>query len=134
MAFVAPKFTVYGLGLVRAPKDLMVDLRQAIHDGLHAGPREEKPIKCVDTEEPSWFIDRPDLLDHVVDEMQSIPETWANTELKAWGGKILSLPLGAGRIFMISRRLFLQRTDYGCIETISNYRCMWTAHKHMLLA
>lgn len=85
MALVAPNFTEYGFGLVRAPESLMKDLRQAIQDGLTKGPRVEMAIDVIDTVEPSWFIDRPDLLRRVVDEMQLIPETWADLELKPWG-------------------------------------------------
>ena len=90
MAIVAPNFTEYGFGLVRAPESLMVDLRQAIQDGLAAGPNVEKEIEVIETEQPSWFIERPELLKRVVDEMHMFPETWSNTELKAWGGKCMS--------------------------------------------
>jgi hypothetical protein len=123
MALVAPNYTEYGFGLVRAPQDLMVDLRQAIHDGIAAGPRVERFIDVIETEEPSWFIDRPDLLKRIVDEMQLVPEAWSKTELKAWGGKFLSLPRSI-RLVMFSIRSCMQRMDSDCIETIPNYKCM----------
>ncbi len=86
MAFLAPNFTEYGFGLVRAPDDLMEALRQGIRDGLAQGPRTEAVIDVIDTVEPSWFIDRPDLTKRVLRELQLYPETWANTELTPWGG------------------------------------------------
>lgn len=85
MAFLAPNFTEYGFGLVRAPDDLMEALRQGIRDGLAKGPRTEAQIEVIDTVEPSWFIDRPDLTKRVLNELQLYPETWANTELTPWG-------------------------------------------------
>lgn len=85
MALVAPNFTEFGFGLARAPDDLMEALRQGIRDGLEKGPRVEKEIEVIDTAEPSWFIDRPDLTQRVLKELQLYPETWAKTELTPWG-------------------------------------------------
>lgn len=81
MAMVAPNITEFGFGLVRAPDDLMEALRQGIRDGLAEGPRTEVKIEVVDTAEPSWFIDRPDLTNRVMKELQQYAETWANTAL-----------------------------------------------------
>ena len=86
MALVAPNFTEYGFGMVRAPDELMEDLRQGIRDGLRNGPRTEHDIEVIETVQPSWFIDRPDLTQRVLKELQLYPETWANTELTPWGG------------------------------------------------
>jgi hypothetical protein len=81
MAMLAPNFTEYGFGLVRAPDDLMDALREGIRDGLEKGPRTEREIEVIDTAEPSWFIHRPDLIKRVLEELQIYTETWANTEL-----------------------------------------------------
>jgi len=86
-ALVAPNFTEYGFGLVRAPDDLMEDLRQGIRDGLAQGPGIESEIDVIETPLPSWFINRPDLTQRVLNELQFYPETWSNTELTPWGGK-----------------------------------------------
>mmetsp|Transcript_69066 Transcript_69066/g.200407 ORF Transcript_69066/g.200407 Transcript_69066/m.200407 type:complete len:349 (+) Transcript_69066:92-1138(+) len=85
MAVVAPNFTEFGFSLARAPDGLMEDLREAIRQGLEKGPRTEKKIDVIDTAEPSWFIDRPDMTNRVLHEMQPYVETWSNTELTAWG-------------------------------------------------
>jgi hypothetical protein len=75
-----PNFTEYGFGLARAPESLMVDLRQAIHDGVQKGPRLESYIDAI-TEPRPWFIDRPDLTKRVLDELQDYSEAWAGFQL-----------------------------------------------------
>lgn len=84
---LAPNFTEFGFGLARAPEDLMIALRQGIRDGLEKGPREEKHINVIEGDHLPWFIDRPDLTDRVLDELQHYPETWANIELTPHNGK-----------------------------------------------
>ena len=65
-ALLQPNFTEFGFGLARAPEDLMVDLRQAIHEGVAEGPNEEGPIAIIEDESPQpWFIERPDLTERV---------------------------------------------------------------------
>jgi hypothetical protein len=65
-ALVQPNFTRYGFGLARAPEPLMVELRQAIHDGLATGtPREELGSEVIEGPNKPWFIDRPDLTTRV---------------------------------------------------------------------
>jgi hypothetical protein len=65
-ALVQPNFTQYGFGLARAPEPLMVELRQAIHDGLEAGtPREEDGSQVIEGPNKPWFLDRPDLTTRV---------------------------------------------------------------------
>lgn len=81
MAVVAPNFTEFGFGLVRAPEELMEALRQGIRDGLAEGPATEVKIDVIDTAEPSWFIERPDLTERVMNELQVYAETWANMDL-----------------------------------------------------
>lgn len=79
-AFIQPNFTEHGFGLARAPDDLMEALRQGIRDGLEAGPREEYYIPAIEGLRP-WFIDRPDLTQRVLEELQTYPETWSGMEL-----------------------------------------------------
>jgi hypothetical protein len=79
-AAVAPNFTQYGFGLARAPDDLMEALRQGIQHGLAKGPRLEQTVEVIEGQQP-WFIDRPDLTQRVLKELQHFPETWAGMEL-----------------------------------------------------
>jgi hypothetical protein len=71
-AVVAPNFTQYGWGLARAPDDLMEALRKGIHDGVAAGPKLEEPVEVIEGDQP-WFIDRPDLTQRVLKQLQHYP-------------------------------------------------------------
>lgn len=79
-AIVAPNFTEYGFALTRAPDDLMEALRKGVRDGVAAGPRLEGDVDVIDGEQP-WFIDRPDLTERVLRELQPYPEAWVDMEL-----------------------------------------------------
>jgi len=89
-AVVAPNFTEYGFGLARAPDDLMQALRDGIQDGVKAGPRLESAVEVIEGLQP-WFIDRPDLTQRVLNELQHYSETWAGMELvpfRAYGFRL----------------------------------------------
>jgi len=79
-ALVAPNFTEFGFGMARAPDDLMQALRAGIRKGLEDGPRLEGKVNVINGDIP-WFIDRPDLTQRVLEELQYYPETWAGLEL-----------------------------------------------------
>lgn len=55
-------------------------LRTAIREGVAAGPREEYYIPVIEGLRP-WFIDRPDLTQRVLHELQHYAETWSNMPL-----------------------------------------------------
>lgn len=89
-ALVAPNFTELGFGMARAPEDLMQALRKGVHDGLKAGPRLESYVDVIDGDQP-WFIDREDLTQRVLEELQHYPETWVGMELtpvRAYGFRL----------------------------------------------
>jgi len=83
-AIIAPNFTEHGFGLARAPDELTEALRKGVRDGVNApgGPRFEEDIEVIEGNRP-WFVDRPDLTQRVLDELQHFPETWAGMELEA---------------------------------------------------
>lgn len=78
--FLQKNFTEHGFGLARAPDGLMEDLRQAIRKGVEEGPRLEAEINAI-TEPRPWFIDRKDLTQRVLEELQHYPEAWTGFEL-----------------------------------------------------
>jgi len=57
----------------------MEALRQGIRDGLE-NPRLEEGVDAIHGD-PPWFIDRPDLTQRVLKELQHYPEAWAGLEL-----------------------------------------------------
>lgn len=79
---VQQNYTQWGFGLARAPEPLMEDLRQAIREGVAKGPRLESHITAI-TEPRPWFIDRPDLTQRVLEELQHYPEQWVGFPLTA---------------------------------------------------
>jgi hypothetical protein len=79
---VQQNYTQWGFGLARAPEPLMEDLRRAIREGVAKGPRLETHISAI-TEPRPWFIDRPDLTQRVLEELQEYPEKWAGFPLTA---------------------------------------------------
>ncbi|KAG7374255.1 ShK domain-like protein [Nitzschia inconspicua] len=79
---VQQNYTQWGFGLARAPEPLMEDLRQAIREGVAKGPRLESHINAI-TEPRPWFIDRPDLTQRVLEELQEYPEKWVGFPLTA---------------------------------------------------
>ena len=79
-AFLVPNFTEHGFGLARAPADLMVDLRQAIRDGLTTAEYEDD-IEEIDAPLKPFFIYRPSLTKRVMYELQSHAEKWSGVEL-----------------------------------------------------
>lgn len=81
-AALAPNFTELGFGLTRAPEDLMEDLRNAIKDGLANGDsRLEAKNEVIDAPVQPLFIDRPDLMDRVLHELQPYVEAWTGIEV-----------------------------------------------------
>jgi hypothetical protein len=90
-ALLAPNFTELGFGLARASDDLMVALRQGIRDGLAAGPREEGTVDVIGGPHKPWFVDREDLTQRVLNELQPYAEAWSGTRLvphKAYGFRL----------------------------------------------
>jgi hypothetical protein len=84
-ALVAPNFTELGWGLARAPDELMAALRKGIRDGVESGAvRAEGNIDVIDGALPPWFIDRPDLTQRVLTELQTYPESWVGMELEPY--------------------------------------------------
>jgi hypothetical protein len=81
-AMIQNNYTEHGFGLGRAPEPLMEDLRNAIREGVAKGPRLESYVNAI-TEPRPWFIDRPDLTERVLKELQSYPEEWAGLPLTA---------------------------------------------------
>lgn len=80
---VAPNFTEHGFALARAPDELMEALRKGVRDGVAAGPALEPDVDVIDGDTP-WFVDRPDLTERVLKELQHFPETWVGMELTAY--------------------------------------------------
>jgi hypothetical protein len=79
---VAPNFTEYGFGLAKCPDDLLFDLQTAIHEGLpYAYPEGEDEV--IEGPEQPLFVDRPDLLNRVLLEMQGYTEEWVGFPLVA---------------------------------------------------
>jgi hypothetical protein len=79
-ALTMPNMTQFGWGLTQAPQNLTDDLRTAIYEGLpHA--RLEGNVDVIDSPMPSLFIDRPDLTQRALQELQPILESWAGMEL-----------------------------------------------------
>jgi len=89
-AVVAPNFTEHGFGLARAPDELMEALREGIRKGVEDGPGVEGDVEVIEGLQP-WFIDRPDLTQRVLNELQHFPEEWAGMELtpfRAYGFRL----------------------------------------------
>ena len=81
-AALAPNHTELGFGMTRAPDDLMEELRNAIRDGLANGKaRLEEKIEVIDAPTQPLFIDRPDLMDRVLHELQPYVEAWSGQEV-----------------------------------------------------
>jgi hypothetical protein len=82
-AALAPNFTELGFGLTRAPEPLMEELRSAIRNGLADGAvRSEGRNEVIDAPEAPLFIDRPDLMDKVLHDLQPYVEAWTGLELQ----------------------------------------------------
>jgi hypothetical protein len=82
--FVVPNFTEYGFALAKCPNALLMDLQQAIKDGLETSEYEEGDEDVVNGPEQPWFIRRPDLLDRVLYELQTYAEEWVGLPLVAY--------------------------------------------------
>ena len=89
---IAPNYTTWGFGVVRAPHDLMVELKQAIHEELdkyrdNDGNLQEdliptEPgIHSIEGSKEPWFMQRPELTNKVLHELLPYVETWAKIEL-----------------------------------------------------
>ena len=88
-AFLVPNFTEHGFGLARCPDDLIEALRQGIRDGLPTA-RFESKIEVIDGPR-SWFIDRPDLTQRVLNQLRHYAEEWSGVELtpyRAYGFRL----------------------------------------------
>jgi hypothetical protein len=79
-AVTVPNFTEFGWGLTQAPASLTQDIRQAIFDGLPTARSEGKIDVIAGPQEP-LFIDRPDLTQRALQELQPILEAWSGMPL-----------------------------------------------------
>ncbi len=79
-AVIVPNFTEFGWGLTQAPDLLTLDIQQAIYEGL-PNARSEGLIDVIDGPTAPLFIDRPDLNQRALQELQPILEAWAGVEL-----------------------------------------------------
>ena len=52
----------------------MEALRKGVQDGVAAGPNFEIDVNAIDGDQP-WFVDRPDLTQMVLEELQHFPES-----------------------------------------------------------
>lgn len=78
-AYATPNFTENGWGLTRAPEELVEALRKGIRDGL-PNARKEHVVDVIEGETP-LFIDRPDLTQRVLTELQPMHEAWSGMKL-----------------------------------------------------
>ena len=79
-AVTAPNFTEFGWGLTQAPDLLTMDIRQAIYDGL-PNARSEGRVDVIAGPKQPLFIDRPDLNERALKELQPILEAWSGVKL-----------------------------------------------------
>ena len=79
-AVIVPNFTEFGWGLTQAPDLLTLDIQQAIYDGLPKA-RSEGLIDVIAGPKAPLFIDRPDLNERALKELQPILEAWSGVEL-----------------------------------------------------
>ena len=91
-ALIQPNYTTWGFGLVRAPYDLMEDLRDAVRDRLKQYTNEDGILQehlipteggshSIEGPNPPWFIEGNDMADRVLNELQTYVETWAGLEV-----------------------------------------------------
>jgi hypothetical protein len=78
-AFLVPNFTEHGFGLARCPDVLLAALQLGIHNGLPTA-RLEQTVEVIRGPRP-LFIDRPDLMQRVLQELRHYAETWAKVPL-----------------------------------------------------
>jgi hypothetical protein len=83
-ALVQPNFTETGWGLTRAPEELVETLRDAVKTKYEAGEYRDENYDGIDVVDGAGpiFIDRPDLLKRVVQELHPFHEAWAGIPLK----------------------------------------------------
>jgi hypothetical protein len=89
-AVVTPNFTEYGFGLAKCTDALLMDLQEAIQDGMESADYEEGEDVVNGPEQP-WFIQRPELLDRVLYEMLPYVEEWVGIPLvphQAYGFRV----------------------------------------------
>ena len=80
-AFIQPNFTETGWGLTRAPDELVQTLRKTVRSAYEDGDyREEGEVDVIDGLTPI-FIDRPELVERVLNELLPMHEAWAGIPL-----------------------------------------------------
>ena len=90
-AVVVPNFTEYGFGLAKCPEALLMDLQEAIQDGMETSEYEEGEEDVVNGPEQPWFIKRPELVERVLHEMLPYAEEWVGIPLvphQAYGFRV----------------------------------------------
>lgn len=98
-AYLVPNFTEHGFGLARCPSELLQVLQQGIRDGLDTAG-EEPPIYTIEAPQPPLLIQREDLTQRVLDELQHYPETWAGIELTPFRAYGFRLYRNQSQLFM----------------------------------
>eukprot|EP00586_Coscinodiscus_wailesii_P006433 CAMPEP_0172489630 /NCGR_PEP_ID=MMETSP1066-20121228/19765_1 /TAXON_ID=671091 /ORGANISM="Coscinodiscus wailesii, Strain CCMP2513" /LENGTH=323 /DNA_ID=CAMNT_0013257631 /DNA_START=174 /DNA_END=1145 /DNA_ORIENTATION=+ len=78
-AYVVPNFTENGWGMIRAPEELVTELRQAVRDG-YATRHEENFIPVIEGVRP-YFIDNDKLMDKVLRALKPLHEKWSGVPL-----------------------------------------------------
>ena len=89
-AFLVPNFTEHGFGLARCSDELIDTLRQAIRQGLPQA-RNEINTPVINAPRPPLFVDRPDLTERVLHELQPYAEEWSGLSLtpyRAYGFRL----------------------------------------------
>jgi hypothetical protein len=98
-AVLAKNYTEYGFGLTRCPDELIGTLRQGIRDGVATASEEGKTPEIVSPQLP-WFVDRPDLVQRVLHELQPYAEQWSGMKLNPWGAYGFRLYRNESTLFM----------------------------------
>jgi hypothetical protein len=98
-ALLAPNYTEYGFGLARCPDELIAALRKGVHDGIETASEEEKTEEIVSPKRP-WFIQRQDLVNRVLHELQPYAEQWSGMKLNPWGAYGFRLYRNESTLFM----------------------------------
>jgi hypothetical protein len=98
-AVLAPNYTEYGFGLARCPDELLASLQQGIRDGIENASEEEKTDEIISPQLP-LLVNRPDLVNRVLYELQPYAEQWSNQTLQPWGAYGFRLYRNESKLYM----------------------------------